>query len=49
MRRPFVLVALLALTLTLGFAHAGLARQATPAPADCPTTTEEENIAIARV
>lgn len=51
MRRPLALVALFALTLTLtlGFGQAGLARQATPEPADCPATSEEENIAIARV
>lgn len=49
MRRPFVIVALFALTLTLGVGHAGLARQATPRPADCPAATEEENIEIARV
>lgn len=51
MPRCFANVALFALTLTLtlGLPQSALARQATPAPTDCPTTTEEENIAIARV
>jgi predicted ester cyclase len=49
MRRRFAIIALFAMTLTLGFGQASLARQATPVPADCPTTSEDENIAIARV
>jgi predicted ester cyclase len=49
MPRTFAVVALLALTLTLGLTQSGLARQATPDPSDCPVTTEEENIEIARV
>jgi steroid delta-isomerase-like uncharacterized protein len=53
--RRFAVVPLLALTLTLGVGQASLARQAaTPAagasasPAACPTTTEDENTAVAR-
>jgi predicted ester cyclase len=49
MPRCFAVVTLVALTLTLGLTQSGLARQATPAPTNCPATTEEENIAIARV
>jgi predicted ester cyclase len=49
MPRTLAAVALLALLLTLSLMQSALARQATPESAECPTTTEEENIAIARV
>ena len=46
MRTLYVVVVLLALSLNPGFSHASLARQEAT-PAACPTTTEEENVAIA--
>jgi steroid delta-isomerase-like uncharacterized protein len=51
MHRLFVAVALVGFSLSFGVAHPSLAWQATPdaTSADCPATTEEENIAIARV
>jgi steroid delta-isomerase-like uncharacterized protein len=51
MHRLFVAVALVGFSLSFGVSHPSLARQATPdaTSADCPATTEEENIAIARV
>jgi steroid delta-isomerase-like uncharacterized protein len=56
MRRVSVAVILLGLSLLVGFGGAGAANQAaTPTtdsgatPAACPATTEDENIAIARV
>ena len=48
MRPLAVIVALLGLVLTPGFSRDTAARQEST-PAACPTTTEEENIAIARV
>jgi len=46
MCRLSIAVALLVLPLTFGFSRASMASQATPA--DCPQTSEEENVAIAR-
>jgi predicted ester cyclase len=47
MRRLIAAVVLLALTFSAGFSPSSLARQE-GTPTACPTTTEEENVAIAR-
>ncbi len=48
MRRSFVVMALLGLSLTLG-PGSGVASAREATPDACPTTTEEENVAIARI
>lgn len=48
MRRLFVVLALIAFTLPLGLGRSGAAAQEAT-PAACPTTTEEENVATARI